>query len=237
MKSIRIVLVNPSHPGNIGATARAMKTMGLSSLYLVEPLAFPHPKAQAMASHADDILNNAVVVDNLLDAIKNCQLVFATSARDREKPWPMLSPKAFAELAVTQTPADTPIAILFGRESIGLTNEELQYAHYHVQIPSVPEYYSLNLAQAVQILCYEMRLATLSAENTADPEIALASIGEQEGLFEQLETGLIQKGFIDPSNPRQTMTKLRRLFAKTRLETLEVNILRGVIKALSAPNT
>jgi len=234
MNNIRIILVETSHPGNIGATARAMKTMGLSSLYLVKPKIFPHADATAMAAGADDILFRAVVVETLEEAIADCQLVLATSARSRARPWPMLSPREMGEKIISEKQHN--IGLVFGRESSGLTNEELQLAQYHVQIPSVETFSSLNVAQAVQVLCYEIRMAFLSQEKEGDPPAASASDSiypnakSLEDFYQHLETLLIEIEFIDAQKPMHQMQKLRRLFAKARLESAEVQLLRGVFK-------
>lgn len=229
--NIRIVLVNPSHPGNIGSSARAMKTMNLSKLYLVEPEIFPHTKANALAVGAVDILENAVVVDNLDDALNDCELVVGTSTRNRKIPWPLLTPREFAE-KVHGSP--TKIAILFGREQAGLTNEELQRCHYHIQIPSNPDFSSLNLAAAVQVIAYELLAVSAYAtplENEWD--FAFANAAQMESFYEHLEKVLIEIKFHDPESPRQLMTRLRRLFHRARLDVMEMNILRGVLAAVS----
>jgi tRNA (cytidine32/uridine32-2'-O)-methyltransferase len=229
--NIRIVLVNPSHPGNIGSSARAMKTMGLSKLYLVEPEVFPHLKANALAVGAVDVLENAVVVDNLDDAIHDCELVVGTSTRNRKIPWPILTPREFAE-KVNGTPAK--IAILFGREQAGLTNEELQRCHFHIQIPSDPDYSSLNLAAAVQVIAYELRAATAYATPLANEwDFPFASAQQMESFYEHLEKVLIEINFHDPESPRQLMTRLRRLFHRARPDVMEINILRGVLAAVT----
>ena len=234
MKNIRIILVNTSHPGNIGAAARAMKTMGLSSLYLVQPKLFPHAEATAMAAGADDILFRAVVVETLEEAIADCQLVLATSARSRARPWPMLTPREMGEKITSEQHHD--IALVFGRESSGLTNEELQLAHYHVQIPSVENFSSLNVAQAVQVLCYEIRVASLFCKEEGEPPLAptsdniYPSAKSVEDFYQHLERLLIEIEFIDAQKPMHQMQKLRRIFAKARLETSEVQLLRGILK-------
>ncbi|MBV8801935.1 MAG: RNA methyltransferase, partial [Gammaproteobacteria bacterium] len=161
LDNIRIVLVNPSHPGNIGATARAMKTMGLKKLYLVNPRLFPHTNANEMASGALDVLGQAVVVDELDEALTDCELVVGTSARERAIPWPQLLPRELADLARIEA-QKTTIAIVFGREQSGLTNDELDRCHFHLIIPSNPDYSSLNLAAAVQVVAYELRVASLN---------------------------------------------------------------------------
>ncbi|MEO8964653.1 MAG: tRNA (cytosine(32)/uridine(32)-2'-O)-methyltransferase TrmJ [Gammaproteobacteria bacterium] len=232
LSNTRIVLVNTSHPGNIGAAARAMKTMGLTQLYLVQPKLFPHAKADEMASNALDVLANAIVVPDLAEAIADCSLVVGTSTRTRTIPWPMLSPRELALRASTEALAN-PIAILFGQEQSGLTNEELHQCHFHVQIPSNPDYSSLNLAAAVQIIAYELRLASLADnEPTEAWDYAFASAKEMEGFYEHLENVLIKIDFLNPKAPRQLMPRLRRLFNRTRPDVMEINILRGILGAV-----
>lgn len=228
LENIRIVLVNTSHPGNIGSAARAMKTMGLSKLYLVEPQLFPHVRADEMASGALDVLGNAVVVQSLDEAIGDCGLVVGTSARSRKIPWPHLSPRQFAEKT---TKENTPIAVVFGREQSGLTNEELHRCHFHIEIPSNPDYSSLNIAAAVQVIAYECRVAALAAsEKPSDYDFATAA--EMEGFYNHLEKILIETSFLNPKTPRQLMTRLRRLFYRARPDVMEVNILRGMLTAV-----
>lgn len=230
LKHIRIVLINTSHPGNIGSAARAMKTMGLSELYLVSPHQFPHPKAVEMASGAVDVLENARVVESLSVAIKDCHLVIGTSARNRTIPWPMLTPH---ECALKASKArDHQIAILFGRENSGLTNEELHQCHYHLQIPANSDYSSLNLASAVQIVAYELRMAILNEKLDIEWDSAFATHEELEGFYHHLEKVLIDLDFLKKTAPRQLMTRLRRLFNRARLDEMEVNILRGILTAV-----
>lgn len=231
LEKIRIVLIHTSHPGNIGSAARAMKTMGLSALYLVSPKEFPHPKANEMASGAVDILEKAVVVDRLEDAIGDCGLVVGTSARARSIPWPLLTPRELGEKA-TQESVHHPVAILFGREQSGLTNEELHRCHFHVHIPSHPEYSSLNLAAAVQVIAYELYSA--AENNTIDRtwDCRLATEKEVEDFYGHLEKVLKEIDFLKPTASRQLMTRLRRLFNRTRLDEMEVNILRGFLTAV-----
>ncbi len=229
---IRVVLINTSHPGNIGSVARAMKTMGLKNLYLVAPQQFPHPKANELASNAVDVLESAVVVDDLTAAIADCQLVIGTSARERTIPWPLLSPRECAEKAVQEASANK-IAILFGREQSGLTNEELHRCHFHLHIPSNPEYSSLNLAAAVQVVAYELHVANLyAAENKETWDYAFASAQDMEGFYEHLQKVLIEIDFLNPQVPRQLMTRLRRLFNRARLDVMEMNILRGILGSI-----
>jgi len=229
MNNIRVVLVNTTHPGNIGAAARAMKTMGLRSLYLVAPKRFPDVEATAMAAGAEDVLQQAIVVNTLQEAIADCQLVVATSARSRARPWPMLTPRELGEKVNVEKQHE--IAIVFGRESSGLSNEELQLAHFHVQIPSAKDYGSLNVAQAVQVLCYEIRVAQ-EGDQPITPTLSqnqYPSSKMLEDFYQHLEVLLTAIEFIDSSKPMHQMQKLRRIFAKSRLELSEVNLLRGVL--------
>ncbi len=231
LNNIRIVLVNTSHPGNIGAAARAMKTMGLNSLYLVSPQLFPHQKANEMASGAVDILENAVIIQDLSEAIQECGLVVGTSARSRTIPWPQLSPREFAEKAMLEA-SFTKIAVIFGPEQSGLSNEALQQCHFHIQIPSHSDYSSLNIAAAVQVISYELRVASLTNSNTVDWDYDYASHKEMGGFYEHLERVLIQLEFLKPSVPRQLMTRLHRLFNRARPDVMEINILRGILSAV-----
>jgi tRNA (cytidine32/uridine32-2'-O)-methyltransferase len=227
---MRIVLINTSHPGNIGSAARAMKTMGLSELYLVAPEIFPHQKAIEMASNAVDVLQNAKVVETLDEAIADCELVVGTSARSRTIPWPSLSPRELAEKVVAES--QTKTAVLFGREQSGLTNEELHRCHFHIHIPSNPEYSSLNLAAAVQVICYEFKVASdkILPKNAWDYEFANAE--QMENFYQHLEKVLIEIEFLNPKVPRQLMTRLKRLFNRARLDTMEMNIMRGILTAV-----
>ena len=167
---IRIVLVNTSHPGNIGGAARAMKNMGLAELYLVEPREYPAPRAVWRAAGASDVLANAKIVGSVDEAIKDCGLVIGTSARERRIPWPLINPRECGE-KIWQEAKSHQVALLFGREDRGLTNSELQKCHYHMHIPSNPDYSSLNIAASVQVLCYEIRMASLACENGDLPEM------------------------------------------------------------------
>lgn len=235
---VRIVLVNTSHPGNIGGVARAMKNMGFGRLYLVEPKEFPSDKATARASGATEILESAAVVETLDQALVGCTYVVGASARGRHIPWPVLDPR---ELAADWLPGreDLEVALVFGREDRGLTNEELHRCHKHVHIPAEPGFSSLNLAAAVQVLCYELRMAVLGLEKAAAPEhrwgtawdIELASAEELERLFEHLEQTLVDIEFLDPNNPRQLMTRLRRLYLRSHPDRVEVGVLRGILTA------
>ncbi len=228
-ETIRIILVATTHPGNIGSTARAMKTMGLHRLYLVSPKIFPDPRAHEMSAGAYDVLDQAVITDSLKDALKGCQLVFATSARSREITLPGLTPAATAQL-VAETPESTEIAIVFGREHAGLTNDELLHCHYHVNIPSNPAFSSLNLSQAVQIMAYELRMKLLSpAIDVGVSRDSQATVEEVEQFYTHLQEVLVEIDFLKPSNPRKLLQRLRRLYNRVRLEHMEVNILRGIL--------
>ncbi len=229
MQNIRIVLVNTSHPGNIGSAARAMKNMGLDRLYLVDPQAFPHEDAVARASGADDVLARAQVCATLDEALAGCSLVFGSSARRRYIAWPQVNARECAAL-VAQQPTESEIAIVFGREQTGLHNEELDRCNYLVNIPCNPDFSSLNVGAAVQVLCYELRMQTLEGVAPAQAEQApLATSDEIERLFGHFEQVLVKIGFMDPENPRLVMRRLRRLFNRTGLEKVEINILRGIL--------
>ena len=231
-ESIRIVLVNTSHPGNIGGVARAMKNMGLSQLYLVAPRDYPHEQAQWRAASAKDILDAAVVVPTLEDAIRDCQFVVGTSARERRIPWPLLDARQCAE-QMAQASEREQVAVLFGREDRGLTNDELQVCNLHLNIPTSGAYSSLNLAMAVQIVAYELNMvissSSLTVSKTEQWDSPFASQGDMEHFYKHLEETLIDVEFLDPAAPRQLMSRLRRLYSRIRLDEMELNILRGVL--------
>ncbi len=230
--TVRIVLVETTHPGNIGAAARAMKNMGLSNLVLVNPYNFPSEEANQRAASAEDLVDAATVVDTVEQAIEGCQLVVGTSARDRRIPWPLLEPRECGEQVTSAARANADVAVLFGREARGLKNEELQQCQYHVNIPTSETYSSLNLAMAVQVIAYEILLAGRGDAPEAPWDMDFATADAVELLVEHLEKTLIDVGFHDPDNPRQLMTRLRRLFTRVRLDTMEVNILRGFLTAV-----
>lgn len=229
---IRIVLSRTSHPGNIGATARAMKTMGLSQLYLVEPGLFPNSQAEAMASGASDVLANAVVCDTLTQALTGTVLALGVSARRRDITSEVLTPAQAASRLLTEAHI-APVALVFGNETSGLSNEELGVCHGLVSIHANPDYSSLNLAAAVQVLSYEVRQAWLNHTNWPQPEIDAATTDEIERFYTHLENTLAELAFLNPGSPGKLMLKLRRLFARTRLAKEEVNILRGILTAAS----
>lgn len=239
LDNIRVVLVGTSHPGNIGGTARAMKNMGLSRLVLVAPEDFPSADAVARASGATDVLDAAQVVGSLEEALVGCTLVIGTSARDRRIPWPLLDPRECGVASCEQAAAGSEVALVFGREYAGLTNEELQRCQYHVHIPSNPEFSSLNLAAAVQVLAYEVRMAWLAAsslptkaeklEATTMRNSQAATADELESFYGHLRRVLVMIGFLDPQRPRHLMTRLRRLYGRSAVSKLEMNILRGIL--------
>ena len=230
MRQPRIVLVNTSHPGNIGATARAMKNMGLEQLCLVSPQHYPSAEATARASGADDLLARASCYASLDEALVDATLVIGASARCRTLPLPLLDPRACAELTMAQADRGR-VAVVFGRERTGLSNDELDRCHYLVQIPSNPDYPSLNLAAAVQVIAYELRLAAGTAALESQGERDYASAGQLEQFYAHLEQTLIELEFLDPENPRQLMRRLRRLFGRARPDQNEINILRGILTA------
>lgn len=229
---VRIVLCQTSHPGNIGAAARAMKTMGLSRLLLVNPKRFPDAEAEAMASGATDILANAQVCATLEEALAGCALVIGMSARKRGLSHELLSARKAATEALMNA-MDHPVALVFGAEMSGLSNDELIRCQRLAMIPANPEYSSLNLAAAVQVMSYELRVAALSGQSSP-PGAAFPAAGHDdiEGFYRHLEQTLIEIGFLNPAMPKRLMARLRRLFSRTRLEKEEVNILRGILKAM-----
>jgi TrmH family RNA methyltransferase len=230
LADIRIVLVETSHPGNIGAAARAMKTMGLSQLVLVAPKHQTHPEATALASNAPDILEQARVFPTLQEAVADCTLVMATSARPRHHNWQVVTPReCAAEMA--RLPHGETAALVFGREKFGLTNDELGLCQRLVQIPANPAYSVLNLAAAVQLLAYELRLA-LQAPEPAEPLEPGIGNAEMEDFYAQLERLIMRTGFLDPDNPRKLMRRLRCLFNRARPDANEYNILRGILASI-----
>lgn len=233
LNNVRIVLVETSHPGNIGAAARAMKTMGLSRLVLVQPREFPCADATARASGADDVLAGATVCASLEEALTGCHVVIGTSARLRSLSWPELNPRECGERIVASA-GGGDVALVFGREKSGLSNAELEQCRYLVHIPSNPTYQSLNIAAAVQVLSYE--IATAFGYGGQPREIgdaggAPATADEIEGMYTHMEQTLIAIDYLNPDNPRHLMRRLRRLFNRVELSHEEVNILRGICRA------
>ncbi|WP_440864768.1 tRNA (cytosine(32)/uridine(32)-2'-O)-methyltransferase TrmJ [Symbiopectobacterium purcellii] len=234
LENIRIILVETSHTGNMGSTARAMKTMGLKNLYLVKPLIKPDSQAIALAAGASDIIGNATLVNTLDEALVGCNLVVGTSARSRSLPWPMLEPRECGVRSAHEA-QHAPVALVFGRERVGLTNDELQKCHYHVYIPANPEYSSLNLAMAVQLIAYEVRVAHLDLQAQGAPQIVeepYPLVDDLERFYTHLEETLHYTGFIRKAHQGQVMHKLRRLFTRARPEEQELAILRGILSSV-----
>jgi len=241
LNRIRIVLVNTSHPGNIGAAARAMKTMCLSDLVLVSPKLFPHADATARASGADDILATAHTVKTLDEALTGCKLVIGASARLRRLGWPQLDPTQTASQVLSEVERGN-VALVFGREDAGLSNDELERCHFLMHIDTNPAFSSLNLAAAVQLACYEIqrqfrdKLELKQRDNCSrDPEVEVEQYvnSEQMALFYQhLEGMLMEIGFLDSHHPRKMMRRLKRLFNRSRLTLVELNIMRGILSGI-----
>lgn len=245
LEKIRIVLIHTSHPGNIGAAARAMKTMGLSDLCLVNPKSFPDEQANVMASSAEDVLAHAQVVDTLEEAIADCHWVFGSSARhQRSLAWSLLEPRDCAQESIRiisqqggqQGNLQGKVALVFGRESSGLTNEELALCNQLVHIPTNPDYSSLNIASAVQILAYECRLAArdwmaLDKSVLEDSTSELVNAAELEAYLNHLEKAMVRSGFLDPEKPRHLMARLRRLYGRLGMTRSELKLLRGMLVA------
>lgn len=252
LSHVKIVMVNTTLPANIGSALRAMKTMGLSKLVLVSPKTYPHPDITALAAGATDLLEKIEVVETLQDAIADCHTVLGTSARSRTIPWPLLDARPASEMMIQKiTTNQEKIAIVFGREDRGLTNEELALANYHVTIPVNTEYGVLNVAQAIQILCYELRMATLNRttdqDNSAPDSVMqvlpqqhmkwdepLVTQNQMEAFYPHMEKALEEIEFLDPNNKRLLPTRLRRLFGRIQLDRMEYNLLRGVFSRIEA---
>lgn len=252
LSHVRIVMVNTTLPANIGSALRAMKTMGLSKLVLVSPKTYPHPNIDALAAGATDLIEQIEIVETLADAIKDCHLVFGTSARSRTIPWPLLDARPAAEKSISAVVNDQQdVAVVFGREDRGLTNEELAMANYHVTIPVNTDYGVLNVAQAIQVICYEMRMATLAAVENSEDEAATMPVTDTESMqwdeplvtheqmeqfYPHIEKMLAEIEFLDPKNPRLLPLRLRRLFGRIQLDRMEYHLLRGIFSRVQALN-
>lgn len=233
LSRVRIVLVNTSHPGNIGAAARAMKTMGLSQLVLVSPENFPNVEATFRAVGADDVLTNARVVFDLKEALHQCEWVIGASVRQRTLSRPIYDPKNCAQKIRDELTGN--VAIVFGRERSGLTTEELTLCHDQICIPTNPDFSSLNVASAVQVVCYELRMAMLSGDTVAIkacPQDPLASADEVVGFYAHLRKTLLDLHFLDARQPKRLMERLQLLFNRAHLTTTELNILRGILRSI-----
>lgn len=236
LNNVRVVLSHTTHPGNIGAAARAMKTMGLDKLYLVNPRHFPDAQADTMSAGADDVLRSAVVCSSIDEALLGTMFTVALTARLRDISHEVLTPRDAMPL-LAQYAAQGEVALLFGTEMAGLTNEEMGKSQLLVRIPANPHYSSLNLAAAVQVVCYELSVAMQYAGlNLQRVEAEPARHEQIEGFFRHLEDTLTQIGFFNTKFPNKLMLKLRRLYARARLEQEEVNILRGILSATRGYN-
>ena len=239
--TIRIVLVETSHPGNIGGAARAMKNMGLSNLWLVNPKQFPSGDASVRAAGADDLLANATVVETLQEALGDSVLTVGTSARGRRRSLPLTDPAGAARELLSLAPTQ-PVALVFGRENSGLSNEELDLCQLLLQIPTVTEFSSLNLAAAVQVMTYELRKAGLAMDSNSNSESSPplhlpADSRELEGLYQHLHDTLTDLEFLNPQNPRHLMRRLRRLLSRAQPGSEEVAIMRGMLSAADRLNS
>lgn len=235
LPNFRVVLCQTSHPGNIGSAARAMKTMGLQHLYLVKPDKFPDAHATALSTGAADLLENAVVTETLAEALSGCAFAIGLSARKRGLSHELVNVRTAAAKAI-EIAATQPVALVFGTEMSGLSNAELDLCQMLAMIQANPEYSSLNLAAAVQIVCYELRMAALD-EDTISPNVTpeYATIDSLEGFYAHLEETLLHIGYLNPAHPKKLMERMRRIYARTKLEKEEVNLLRGVLTLTQEP--
>lgn len=233
LANFKLILVETSHPGNIGAVARAMKNMGMDQLRLVNPKLFPHADATARASGADDVLRSAQVYSSLQEAIADCQIVFGASARDRTISWPSMTARECAENFVKPVHTHETVGLVLGRENSGLKNHELDLCHYLLRIPCNQEYSSLNLAAAAQVICYELFIASNQQPSSSIGDIgeeALASSEQMESFYQHLLETMADIGFLHPERSKSIMRRLRRLFNRSQLDTKEVDILRGIFR-------
>lgn len=229
LSNIRIVMVKTWHPGNIGAAARAMKTMGLEDLVLVNPVDYPSDEATSLAAGAVDILTQARVAANLEDAIGDCQLVIATSARTRSHPWPIKECRDMSQQIIKEAHTGK-VAILFGPERMGLSNEDLRRAHFHMDIPGNPDYNVLNVASAIQLVCYECFMAARHTFEQTEKSYPL--VHELDQFYQHLEDTLDRVGFLIKAHPGQAMLRLKRFFTRARPEKIELNMLRGILASM-----
>ncbi|MDP8567212.1 RNA methyltransferase [Methylophilus aquaticus] len=233
--NIRVVLCHTSHPGNIGSTARAMKTMGLHRLYLVNPKFFPDAQATSLAVNASDVLEHAMVTDSLEQALADCQFVIGVSGKERSLSQQVMTVREAAQEVKTMA-SHSQVALVFGTEMSGLSNAEADRCHVLATIPANPEYTSLNLAQAVQIMAYEVRMALTTGElHYSEKPVELATQEDLERLYEHMREVLEHIGYINPRAPKKLFERLRRLYGRTRLEKEEVNLLRGILTLTVSP--
>lgn len=235
LSRVRVVLVQPSHPGNIGAAARALKTMGLNSLWLVQPKRFPDPEATARASGATDVLDSARVVNSLAEALQGVTMAGALTSRRRELALPAQWSRDAAQSLGERARLGEDVALVFGNETFGLSNDDVRLCQLPVMIPANPEYSSLNLGAAVQLMTYEMRMALSEAGQPPEWSEPLATVDEVESLMAHIERATTATGFYNPANPKRLMPRLRRMFGRIALEKDEVNILRGMLSLFEKP--
>ena len=226
---VQIVLVETSHPGNIGSVARAMKNMGLANLSLINPKKFPHQDATALAGNATDILGNAQIFDSIEEATKSSKVIYATSARERSIEWPIVSAKEASQEIHQLANEEINVSILFGREDRGLTNEELQLANEHLIIPADTDYPVLNLAMSVQLVCYEIHMALKSDQNFSWQDYPEYTHQEIDNLIEHFNETAFKLGLVDKSNPKQILTRMERMFRRLHPDKMEGNFLRGFL--------
>ena len=235
LDNVRVILSSPSHPGNIGAVARAMKTMGLGSLYLVNPKSFPDKEAERRSAGAWDVLNSTKVCTNLNEALSGTTLAAAVTARQRNLSLDVFDPRQGARKILSQA-GKSPVAVVFGTETSGLTSDEISKCQFMVHIPANPEYSSLNLASAVQVMTYELRMALPNIEEYPPTLGELASHDEIELFYRHFENTMINSGFLDPKSPKLLMQRIRRLYSRTNLEKKEISILRGILTSFEKQN-
>ena len=230
---VQIVLVETSHPGNIGSVARAMKNMGLSNLILINPKKFPHAEATALAGNATDILDQAKVFNSIEEAVKSSKVIYATSARERTIEWPILSVKDASEEITQLAFEEVQVSILFGREDRGLTNEELQMANKHLIIPADPEYPVLNIAMSTQVVCYELYQASQKDPVLAWQDFPEYTAEELNHLIQHFNETVEALGLVDKKHPKQILTRMERMFRRLYPDQMEGNFLRGFLKAIN----
>ena len=230
---VQIVLVETSHPGNIGSVARAMKNMGLANLSLINPKKFPHQEASALAGNATDVLDNAKIFTSIQEAVKNSKAIYATSARERTIEWPTLTANDAASEIQELVANEIEVSILFGREDRGLTNDELQLANKHLIIPAHPDYPVLNIAMSTQVVCYELYQAAKKNSVDSWQDFPEYTSEELNNLIDHFNETIIALELVDPNNPKQIMTRMKRMFRRLYPDQMEGNFLRGFLKAVN----
>ena len=230
---VQIVLVETSHPGNIGSVARAMKNMGLANLSLINPKKFPHQEATALAGNATDVLDNAKIFSSIQEAVNTSKVIYATSARERTIEWPTLTANEAASEIQELVANEIEVSILFGREDRGLTNDELQLANKHLIIPAHPDYPVLNIAMSTQVVCYELYQAAQKNSVESWQDFPEYTSEELNNLIDHFNETVIALELVDPNNPKQIMTRMERMFRRLYPDQMEGNFLRGFLKAVN----